>query len=411
MSKLRTDAKIAAPRRRGSSLALVAGWFLVVAPKRHDAASLKQQIARHARQIAVAQGVRRRRPRRRRSASPTSSSSRARCRTRPTSRACILQLSGVAAARPASSSSRSRRTTRCSYGAYQQVAVDLSFEGRFYDLSDFLYRLRNLVGVHEGVLNATGRLFTVDSITFNQGAASFPQVKATLTVSAYVFGDGTAPPVPAGLAAERHRSDLARDREHAAGPGRACRRDGGGSMSRESVKSLAEKRVRRQKIFIAVGSVVLLGSPRLRAAEDDGRQGRQRGGRAAIAAATPGAGARRRSCRRASCRTPTGRRPARLQPADLVRPLQEQGSVRPAALGDHVRRRRPRRPPPPRRRRSSRRHSVSYPAGCRRRRPPSSRRAYRHRRRDPAPESGATRCADRDAAGAGRCRAVPADAL
>ena len=53
--------------------------------------------------------------------------------------------------------------------------------------------------MHDGVLNATGRLFSVDSITFNQGRASFPQVKATLTVSAYVFGDGTAPPVPGGL--------------------------------------------------------------------------------------------------------------------------------------------------------------------------------------------------------------------
>ena len=83
-------------------------------------------------------------------------------------------------------------------------------------------------------------------------------MKATLTVSAYVFGDGTTPPVPGGRGSERHRSDLARDREHAAGSVRACRRDGGGSMSRESVKSLAEKRVRRQKIFIAVGTVVLL---------------------------------------------------------------------------------------------------------------------------------------------------------
>ena len=37
-------------------------------------------------------------------------------------------------------------------------------------------------------------------ISFTQGAESFPQVKASLTVSAYVFGDGTTPPVPGGLA-------------------------------------------------------------------------------------------------------------------------------------------------------------------------------------------------------------------
>jgi hypothetical protein len=86
-----------------------------------------------------------------------------------------------------------------SLGAYQQIDIDLTFQGRFYDLSDFLYRLRNLVDVHDGVLNATGRLFTVNTITLNQGELNFPQVKATLTISAYVFGDGTAPAVPSGL--------------------------------------------------------------------------------------------------------------------------------------------------------------------------------------------------------------------
>ena len=61
---------------------------------------------------------------------------------------------------------------------------------------NFLYRLRNLVGVHQGVLDATGRLFSVDSISFDEGDLKFPDVKATLTVSAYVFGDGTPAPVP-----------------------------------------------------------------------------------------------------------------------------------------------------------------------------------------------------------------------
>ena len=76
-------------------------------------------------------------------------------------------------------------------GAYQQVGIDLIFQGHFYDLSDFLYRLRNLVGVHQGVLAATGRLFSVDGIQLDEGELLFPEVKATLTVSAYVFGDGT----------------------------------------------------------------------------------------------------------------------------------------------------------------------------------------------------------------------------
>src|SRR4029079_15228664 len=81
---------------------------------------------------------------------------------------------------------------------FQQIGIDLVFEGHFYDLSDFLYRLRNLVGVHRGVLDSTGRLFAVNSIAFDEGELQFPQVKATLTVSAYVYGDGIPDPLPAG---------------------------------------------------------------------------------------------------------------------------------------------------------------------------------------------------------------------
>jgi Tfp pilus assembly protein PilO len=197
LSKLRIEAKIAL-LAGGVLLGLVAGWFLVVAPKRHDASTLKQQIADTRDQISVAQGVK----------TPTAPPpirvadlfklSRAMPNTADIP-GVILQLSSVAAETGVKFESITPHDP-VSYGAYQQVAVDLAFEGRFYDLSDFLYRLRNLVGVHNGVLDATGRLFTVDSITFNQGTDSFPQVKATLTVSAYVFGDGSAPPVPGGLA-------------------------------------------------------------------------------------------------------------------------------------------------------------------------------------------------------------------
>jgi Tfp pilus assembly protein PilO len=196
MSKLRPELKIALVAG-GVLLGLVAGWFLLVAPKRHDASTLKQQIADTREQISEAQGIK-----------PVTAPPPIRVadlfklsRAMPNTAdipGVILQLSSIAAETGVKFESITPHDP-VSYGAYQQVAVDLSFEGRFYDLSDFLYRLRNLVGVHHGVLNATGRLFTVDSISFNQGAANFPQVKATLTVSAYVFGDGTAPPVPGGL--------------------------------------------------------------------------------------------------------------------------------------------------------------------------------------------------------------------
>jgi hypothetical protein len=71
---------------------------------------------------------------------------------------------------------------------YQAVPIELVFDGNFYDLSDFLYRLRNLVDVRRGALSATGRLFAIDKLVFDEGEKGFPQIQATLTVDAFVFG-------------------------------------------------------------------------------------------------------------------------------------------------------------------------------------------------------------------------------
>lgn len=71
-------------------------------------------------------------------------------------------------------------------GNYQVERIHLLFHGDFYALSDFLYRLRSLVLVHNGTLNATGRLFNVDTLTFSVSA--FPQIQAELYVDAYIYG-------------------------------------------------------------------------------------------------------------------------------------------------------------------------------------------------------------------------------
>jgi Tfp pilus assembly protein PilO len=84
-----------------------------------------------------------------------------------------------------------------SLSGYQAVPITVVFEGNFFQLTDFLFRLRNLVDVRRGALAADGRLFTVDSIQFGEGKRQFPQVEATLTVDAYIYGTGatvSAPP-------------------------------------------------------------------------------------------------------------------------------------------------------------------------------------------------------------------------
>lgn len=188
MSKVSTSAKLAL---LGAALlvALVAGWFLVIAPKRSEASKLRTQIDDTRAQIVAAQNP---------GSTPQGPTIHVAdlfelSRAMPDQvdvPGVLLQLSDIAAATGVTFQSITPHDP-VSLGAYERIGIDLVFQGHFYDLSDFLYRLRNLVGVHQGVLDATGRLFSVDSISFDEGELQFPQVKATLTVSAYVFGDGT----------------------------------------------------------------------------------------------------------------------------------------------------------------------------------------------------------------------------
>jgi Tfp pilus assembly protein PilO len=85
-------------------------------------------------------------------------------------------------------------------GGYLRRPIDLVFDGNFYELSDFLFRLRSLVRVRNGQLEANGRLFSVNALNFVESERSFPDIKATLSVSAFVYGTGApqppAPPAP-----------------------------------------------------------------------------------------------------------------------------------------------------------------------------------------------------------------------
>jgi Tfp pilus assembly protein PilO len=87
------------------------------------------------------------------------------------------------------------------YGAsWSPVRIHLRFNGDFYGLSDFLYRLRTMVAVHDGTLQADGRLLNVDAVNFSVSPDKFPQISAELFLDAYTYGNAVAaatpPPAP-----------------------------------------------------------------------------------------------------------------------------------------------------------------------------------------------------------------------
>jgi len=175
----------------GGALVLAAGMFLLVLPQRHQAADMKSQIADTELQITQA----------RQAAAPKL--------PQPIHVADLFKL---VKAMPDNADmpgillqlNQTAHDSGIDFDAITpqapvvgavpvQVPISLEFTGNFYDLNDFLFRLRSLVAVRGGALQASGRLFSVDSLEFTQGSGGFPNISAKINVKAYVYGTGAAP--------------------------------------------------------------------------------------------------------------------------------------------------------------------------------------------------------------------------
>jgi type IV pilus assembly PilO-like protein len=168
-----------------------AGYFLLVSPQRSKAAQLKKETAATQQQIAQYRTL------------------AAQARATPPIRVAelfrltkampddvdmaglVLELSRIARESGIEFDSITPQGPAAVSG-YSSIPITLEFDGNYYELSDFLFRLRNLVRVHAGRLDAEGRLFLVDSISFSESTKSFPRIKASLAVHAFVYGDVAA---------------------------------------------------------------------------------------------------------------------------------------------------------------------------------------------------------------------------
>ncbi|HEV8099974.1 MAG TPA: type 4a pilus biogenesis protein PilO [Gaiellaceae bacterium] len=186
----------------GFVIAALGGWFTLIAPQHSKASDLDRQItdtnsaitAAHALTLQAKQG----------------SQIRVADLYRLTKAmpdevdmpGILLQLNQIAEDSGITFEQISPSTTATPISGYLAIPITLEFDGNFYDLSDFLYRLRNLVDVRHGTLDASGRLFAIDEVDFAEAPPppGFPQIRAHLVIDAFVYGTGTAPTVapPAG---------------------------------------------------------------------------------------------------------------------------------------------------------------------------------------------------------------------
>ena len=180
----------------GVLLVGLAGWFLLVRPQGAKLKSLKQQTAdvqakvdSYQQQVAAA-----------RAAPKIQVADVYRLAKAMPDRAdmpdLLLELSQLARDTGIRFDSISPQSG-AAIASYQVIPISVTFNGNFYNLADFLYRLRSLVSVHGGRLDATGRLFSVDTLTFNESPLHFPQIQASLVIDAFVYGSGAPPPLVA----------------------------------------------------------------------------------------------------------------------------------------------------------------------------------------------------------------------
>jgi hypothetical protein len=174
----------------GLLLLAVVGFFLVVSPQRGKAADLKKQIATTQKQIDDARAL----VAKAKNAQKIKIADVFRLTKampdNPDEAGVLLDLNTIAKSSGIDFSSIAVDPS-ATLPTYQVIPLRLEFVGNFYSLSDFLFRLRNLVDVRRGALDARGRLFAVDQISLDEGIYKFPRIRAQIKVDAFVYGSGT----------------------------------------------------------------------------------------------------------------------------------------------------------------------------------------------------------------------------
>lgn len=186
-----------------SVVAAAAAWFLLVGPKRSEAAKLDAQIQEVSTSLVTA---------------------RAASRAAQEQGADLAPLFLLARAMPEKNDmagtmqelnrmSRRSGLTFTSISPVPQeagatsavVPLQLAFRGRYGAVQTFLRRLREHVRLNNGKLDVGGRLYTVQSFELAEGPDKLPQLAVTMVVNVHVYrgaaaaqAGGASTPAPAG---------------------------------------------------------------------------------------------------------------------------------------------------------------------------------------------------------------------
>lgn len=180
----------------------VLGYLTLISPQRSKAKELSQSIATTEQQIATARAASLVKP-----VNPRVDDLFRLTKAMPATTdmpGILLELSRVAADTGITLESVTPSLPVAGSG-FQTLPIELVFQGNYYELSDFLFRMRNLVAERDGKLDVGGRLYTVDNLDFSQADGASSTLQAKLSAKAFIYAPAaaaaTAPPVPAAAPA------------------------------------------------------------------------------------------------------------------------------------------------------------------------------------------------------------------
>ena len=176
-------------------------WFLLVSPKRSEAARLGDDIAAAELRLVEAEAALNRPRAAGGSVSDVFRLAKAMPRSVDQS-SLVLELSRLADTSGVTLRSITPQTPVVGLGGATLIPVVVAVGGSYFEISRFLARTRTLVRVRRGKIYATGRLFTVQNVEMVESQTEgFPSLDGTITLNAYVYDGPIAPaeaPAPLG---------------------------------------------------------------------------------------------------------------------------------------------------------------------------------------------------------------------
>jgi Tfp pilus assembly protein PilO len=105
-----------------------------------------------------------------------------------------IEFSNITMAAPdptAVAAQQTAATTNPDTAVLDQIPVELTFDGRFFALSDLFRTVQQFVQVADGRLDVHGRLIRIDKFSFD--SAAFPNITAQITATIYAAPAGEGP--------------------------------------------------------------------------------------------------------------------------------------------------------------------------------------------------------------------------